>query len=277
MTFYNNYSFTKTFGLNAYKQTIVSTIITIFSLLSFVLLLLKTKSVAGKLYLIPTPLGTGKAQNYLNAESLEIISLIRHFVVEEERTARRFLSSLKLSIPIPELTLYVMNEHTKPQDMVHYLDAIDTGNIGLMSEAGVPCVADPGNLVVRMAHQKGIRVVPLVGPSSIIMALMASGLIGQNFTFNGYLPINSKERMQKVRQLEKRSQTEQQTQIFIEAPYRNMQLLKDVTEACNPATQLCIAADITLETEYIKTLSIKEWKTQSPELHKRPAIFLIQG
>ncbi len=232
---------------------------------------------AGKLYLIPTPLGTGKTQNYLDAESLQIISQIKHFIVEEERTARRFISSLKLGINIPELMLYVMNEHVKPQEMIHYLDAATDNNIGLMSEAGVPCIADPGNVIVQMAHQKGIQVVPLIGPSSIIMALMASGLNGQNFAFNGYLPVQSKERMQKVRQLEKRSQTEHQTQIFIEAPYRNLQLLKDMTEACNPATRICIAVDLTLETEFIKTATAKEWKNKLPEIHKRPAIFLMQG
>lgn len=232
---------------------------------------------AGKLYLIPTPLGTGKAQNYLDAESLQIISQIKHFIVEEERTARRFISSLKLGINIPELTLYLMNEHVKPQEMIRYLDAVDENNIGLMSEAGVPCIADPGNVIVQMAHQKGIQVVPLIGPSSIIMALMASGLNGQNFAFNGYLPVQSKDRIQKIRQLEKRSQMEQQTQIFIEAPYRNLQLLKDMTEACNPATRICIAVDLTLETEFIKTATAKEWKNNLPEIHKRPAIFLMQG
>jgi 16S rRNA (cytidine1402-2'-O)-methyltransferase len=233
--------------------------------------------VSGKLYLIPTPLGTGKAQNYLDEGSLQIISQIKHFVVEEERTARRFISSLRLGVNIPELTLYVLNEHTKPQDILHYLDAAKDQNIGLMSEAGVPCIADPGNLVVEMAHQKGIQVVPLIGPSSIIMALMASGMNGQNFAFNGYLPINSKERIARLRQLEKRSQSERQTQMFIEAPYRNQQMLKDITEACNPATRLCIAVDITLETEFIRTATIKEWRTKLPEIHKRPAIFLLQG
>lgn len=232
---------------------------------------------AGKLYLIPTPLGTGKPQNYLDPESLQIISQIKHFIVEEERTARRFLSSLKIGINIPELILHVLNEHTKPQELLNYLDAIKEGNIGLMSEAGVPCIADPGNLIVQMAHQKGIQVVPLIGPSSIIMALMASGMNGQNFAFNGYLPINSKERVNKIRQLEKRSQSEQQTQIFIEAPYRNLQLLKDITEACNPATKVAIAVDLTLETEFIKSMTVKEWRSNNPEIHKRPAIFLIQA
>ncbi len=232
---------------------------------------------AGKLYLIPTPLGIGKTQNYLDQESLTIISQIKHFIVEEERTARRFLSSLKIGINIPELTLHLMNEHTKPLEMMHYLDPIADQNIGLMSEAGVPCIADPGNLIVQMAHQKGIQVVPLIGPSSIIMALMASGLNGQNFAFNGYLPINSQERVNKLRQLEKRSVTEHQTQIFIEAPYRNMQLLKDITEACNPATRIGIAVDLTLETEFIKTTTVKEWRQKLPEIHKRPAIFLLQG
>ncbi|HEX3007679.1 MAG TPA: SAM-dependent methyltransferase, partial [Bacteroidales bacterium] len=209
--------------------------------------------------------------------SLQIISQIKQFVVEEERTARRFISSLRLGVNIPELTLHVLNEHTKPQDILHYLDAAKDQNIGLMSEAGVPCIADPGNLVVEMAHQKGIPVVPLIGPSSIIMALMASGMNGQNFAFNGYLPINSKERITRLRQLEKRSQSERQTQMFIEAPYRNQQMLKDIVEACNPATRLCIAVDITLETEFIRTATVKEWRAKLPEIHKRPAIFLLQG
>lgn len=235
------------------------------------------KSVAGKLYLIPTPLGAGKSQNYLDAVSLQIIASIKHFIVEEERTARRFLSSLKLSIPIPELKLYLLNEHTNPQEIAHYLNDITENNIGLMSEAGVPCVADPGNQIVMLAHQKGIQVVPLIGPSSVIMALMASGMNGQSFAFNGYLPIQSKERISKIRQLEKRSQTEHQTQIFIEAPYRNMQLLKDMIEACNPNTRICIAVDLSLDTEFIKTLTVKEWKQRLPEIHKRPAIFLLQG
>lgn len=234
------------------------------------------KKAVGKLYLIPTPLGTGKPQNYLDGETLKIISEIRHFVVEEERTARRFLSSLRLGIQIPELTFHLLNEHTKPQDIVHYLDAASEQNIGLMSEAGVPCVADPGNVVVRMAHQKGIQVVPLTGPSSIIMALMASGMNGQNFAFNGYLPVQSKDRMNKLRQLEKRARSEHQTQIFIEAPYRNLQLLKDITEACQPDTLIGIAVDLTLETEFIRTATVREWQKKLPEIHKRPAIFLME-
>ncbi len=232
---------------------------------------------AGKIYLIPTPLGVGRQQNYLDTESLQIIAGIRHYIVEEERTARRFLSSLKLSIPIPELTLHVLNEHTQPQAIAHYLDAITDQNIGLMSEAGVPCVADPGNLIVQIAHQKGIQVIPLIGPSSIIMALMASGMNGQNFAFNGYLPIQSKERISRIRFFEKRSSTEHQTQIFIETPYRNGQLLNDMLEACNPTTRICIAADLSLETEYIKTLTVKDWKQNLPNIHKRPAIILLQA
>jgi 16S rRNA (cytidine1402-2'-O)-methyltransferase len=233
--------------------------------------------VAGKLYLIPTPLGAGRPQSYLDEEALKIISSIRHYVVEEERTARRFLSSLRLGIPIPELTLHLLNEHTKPQEILHYLDAASEHNIGLMSEAGVPCVADPGNLVVRMAHQKGIRVVPLIGPSSIIMALMSSGMNGQNFAFNGYLPVQSKDRISKLRQLEKRSRSEHQTQIFIEAPYRNLQLLKDITEACQPDTRIGIAVDLTLESEFIHTATVREWQKNLPEIHKHPAIFLIEA
>lgn len=259
------------------KSRIIATIIDKFSFLTIAFVKFAKKSVAGKLYLIPTPLETGKAQTYLDAASLNIISQIKHFIVEEERTARRFISSLKLGIQIPELILYVLNEHTKPQEIVNYLDATAKADIGLMSEAGVPCIADPGNQVVMMAHQKGIQVVPLIGPSSIILALMASGLNGQNFAFNGYLPIQSKDRMQKIRQLEKRSQTEGQTQIFIETPYRNLQLLKDMTEACNPATRICIAVDLTTETEFIKTSTASEWKKKLPEIHKRPAIFLMLG
>jgi 16S rRNA (cytidine1402-2'-O)-methyltransferase len=259
------------------KSRIIATIIDKFSFLKIAFVKFAQKSVAGKLYLIPTPLATGKTQTYLDTASLNIISQIKHFVVEEERTARRFISSLKLGIQIPELTLYVLNEHTKPQEIVHYLNAAAHADIGLMSEAGVPCIADPGNQVVMMAHQKGIQVVPLIGPSSIILALMASGLNGQNFTFNGYLPINSKDRINRLRQLEKKSQNEQQTQMFIETPYRNVQLLKDITEACNSNTKICIAVDLTTENEFIRTATVAEWKKSMPEIHKRPAIFLMQG
>lgn len=231
----------------------------------------------GKLYLIPTPLGESKPQNYLDNSALEIIANIKHFIVEEERTARRFLSSLKLGIVISDLSLHLLNEHTSPTETNNYLDTIELGNIGLMSEAGVPCIADPGNLIVQMAHKKGIEVIPFIGPSSIILALMASGLNGQNFAFNGYLPIQNREKMQKIKFLEKRSISESQTQIFIEAPYRNNQLLKDLVETCMPQTRICVAVNLTLPDAFIRTMTAQEWKKNLPDIHKKPAIFLLLG
>lgn len=230
----------------------------------------------GKLYLIPNLLGEGNPEEVLAPNVIKIIRELRYFIVEDIRTARRFLSKVKLPHPIDSLVFFTLNEHTSAKDILHYLDPAKTENIGVLSEAGVPGVADPGADIVRLAHQQGITVMPLVGPSSILMALMASGLNGQSFAFNGYLPVKRPERISKIKFFEKRALTENQTQAFIEAPYRNMQLLEDILQACAPATILVIAADISLETEYIKAQPIEKWKKETlPELHKRPAIFLL--
>jgi 16S rRNA (cytidine1402-2'-O)-methyltransferase len=231
----------------------------------------------GKLYLIPTPLGDNSPAITLPQYNTEIIKNLKHFIVEEERTARRFLKKILPEININELCFSLLNEHTKEHEVIDYLKPIAENSIGLISEAGVPCVADPGNVIVKMAHEKGIEVVPLTGPSSIILALMASGFNGQNFAFNGYLPIQKDERIKALKTYERRSYAEKQTQIFIEAPYRNNQLISDIVSACNPDTYLCVACDISLETQVIATKKIKDWKTKLPDIHKRPAILLIYG
>lgn len=229
----------------------------------------------GKLYLIPNLLGEGDPEEILSPAVIEIIRNIRYFIVEDIRTARRFLSKARVQLPIDSLTFFVLNEHTSLSEIGEYLHPVNDNNIGVLSEAGVPGVADPGADIVRLAHQQGVQVIPLAGPSSILMAVMASGLNGQNFAFNGYLPIKKPERISKIKFFEKRALTENQTQVFIEAPYRNMQLLEDIINTCSPTTMLGIGADISLESEFIKTQTIETWKKKLPELHKRPAIFLI--
>ena len=230
----------------------------------------------GNLYLIPTTLGEQQPADVIPAKVLGIAAQLRHFVVENTRTARRFLRAIDPEFPIDDSDFVELNEHTDLSTIGQYLDACERGeHVGLMSEAGVPAVADPGNAVVAMAHSKGIRVVPLSGPSSIIRSMMASGLNGQNFAFNGYLPVKQPERIRAIRNYEKRSQTEHQTQLFIEAPYRNMALFEDFMQNLHPETRLCIAADLTLETEFVLTLRIAEWPKHKPDLHKRPAIFAI--
>lgn len=230
-----------------------------------------------KLYLIPSGIGEAPLTGVLPLEITRIINEIDYFIVENERTARRFLIKAGIKKPIDSLTFFVLNEHTRQEELENFLRPAENNNIGLISEAGVPCIADPGAVIVKKAHEKGIRVVPLVGPSSILLAMMASGLNGQNFAFNGYLPVKQPDRNNKIKQLEKRSKQENQSQIFIEAPYRNNQLLKDIILSCQPETHLCLAADITEENEMIITKQIKEWAKKTPELHKRPVIFILQG
>jgi 16S rRNA (cytidine1402-2'-O)-methyltransferase len=235
----------------------------------------KINAVKGKLYLIPNLLGDGNPEEVLSPVVIKIIRDIRYFIVEDIRTARRFLSKVKIHHSIDSLTFFVLNEHTLPSEIGEYLHPINDNDIGVLSEAGVPGVADPGADIVSLAHSIGIQVVPLIGPSSILMAVMASGLNGQNFAFNGYLPVKHPERVNKIKFFEKRALSENQTQVFIEAPYRNMQLLEDIINTCSPTTMLGIGADICLESEFIKTQPIECWKKKMPELHKRPAIFLI--
>lgn len=229
-----------------------------------------------KLYLIPTTLGDTGIERVLPPDLTVLISSIKVFIVENIRTARRFLKKVNQSIVIDELTFFELNEHTDKKEISRFLEPIRQGmDIGIISEAGCPAVADPGAEVVKIAHTKNIQVVPLVGPSSILLALMASGMSGQNFAFNGYLPVKNPEKAQQIKFLERRMQTEGQTQIFIETPYRNTQLLDDLLKNCDPETMLCIAVDITLETEFILSKPVAYWKTHIPDIRKRPAIFMI--
>jgi 16S rRNA (cytidine1402-2'-O)-methyltransferase len=229
----------------------------------------------GKLYLIPTLLGDGDPSDVLPENVLEITRKIRYFIVEELKTARRFLSKIKTYHKIDDISFFVLNEHTKATEVGLYLDPIENSDIGLISEAGVPGIADPGAEIVKIAHKKKIQVVPLTGPSSILLAMMASGLNGQNFAFNGYLPVKQHERISRIRHYEKRAISENQAQIFIETPYRNKQLLDDILTTCLPSTLLCIACNITLPDEFIATRSMDEWKKNIPDLHKKPGIFIL--
>ncbi len=233
----------------------------------------------GVLYLIPTALGDETDQRRVFPEyNLGIINTLIHFVVEDERSARRALKKMGIITPISDLKLLTLNKHTKQGEINNYLKpALEGLSIGLLSEAGCPAIADPGAEVVNLAHQLGIKVVPLVGPSSILLAIMASGLNGQSFAFHGYLPIDQKEKSKKIKDLEFYSKQHRQTQLFIETPFRNQKLLEDLLNTCSANTQLCIATDITLPTEIIKTNSVDYWRKNIPNLHKRPAIFLILG
>uniref|UniRef100_UPI003216961F SAM-dependent methyltransferase n=1 Tax=uncultured Draconibacterium sp. TaxID=1573823 RepID=UPI003216961F len=228
------------------------------------------------LYLVPNVLAEGDWQNVMPAQVHSILTETRHFIVENIRTARRFMKQVNREINIDECTFYEINKRTKAQDLPRFLKPLAEGkDIAVISEAGCPGVADPGADVVRIAHQKGFKVVPVVGPSSILLALMASGLNGQNFAFKGYLPVKPNERIKEIAALEKRIRSEKQTQIFIETPYRNNQLIADLLKACSPSTLLCIAANITGEDEFIVTKTIKDWKSKVPDLHKQPVIFLL--
>lgn len=228
------------------------------------------------LYLIPNLLGETPVEQVLPAYNHEIIMGIRHFIVEDVRTARRFLKQVDRSIDIDQLTFYTLNKHTKPDEISGMLKPLEEGNaMGVISEAGCPAVADPGADVVAIAQRKGLKVVPLVGPSSIILAVMGSGFNGQSFAFNGYLPIEPDERIKTLKRFEQRAYTENQTQLFIETPYRNAKMLADILKACRPQTHLCIAAGLTTKDEYIKTRTIKDWNGKLPALEKIPCIFLI--
>jgi len=233
---------------------------------------------SGKLFLIPAPLGDGDVLSVIPQGTLDILQKLQFFIVEELRPARRYLKKAGIKTPIEELNFFELNEHTPEKDIPALLQPVLEGNhMGLLSEAGAPAVADPGASLVALAHRRNIEVIPLVGPSSLLLALMASGLNGQSFAFAGYLPVKSRERQQRIRQLEKRSVIERQTQLFIETPYRNHALLNDLLLCCNPATHLCIAANITMPDAYIHTKTISEWKKTTVAIHKKPCIFLLQG
>ncbi len=229
----------------------------------------------GKLFLVPTVISEGALET-IPSSVTDALKNLNHFLVEDVRTARRFLSSLKIYASIESLHFSVLNKDTKDVELKEMFAPIFSGeNMGVLSESGCPGVADPGALAVNFAHQKNIQVVPLVGPSSILLALMASGLNGQQFAFHGYLPIDSKEVSQKIKTLEKESAQKNQTQIFIETPYRNNQLLKHMVDSLNPNTRLCIAVDLTGKNEFVKTLAVADWRKNIPTLVKEPAVFLF--
>lgn len=230
----------------------------------------------GKLYLIPATLGESSYEAIFPNFNKELILSIDTFIIEDLRSARRFLKSLKYPGNFDNVNFYLLNEHTEPEETSQYLDDIIEGkDVGILSEAGMPCIADPGNVIVQMAHRKEIDVVPLIGPSSIFLSLAASGFNGQNFSFLGYIPINPNERSNYLKEIEKKVWKLNQTQIFIEAPYRNLKLFESIVQSCSPNTMLCIACDITLGTEFIRTKSIAEWKKIKPDIHKRPTVFLL--
>lgn len=229
-----------------------------------------------KLYLVPNVLSEGDWQNVLPAQLFQILTNTRYFIVEDVRTARRFLKQVNKEINIDECTFYELNKRTNYSEIPKYLKPIEQGfDVAVISEAGCPGIADPGADVVKIAHQNEYNVLPIVGPSSIVLALMASGLNGQNFAFKGYLPVKPNERVKEIQLLEKRVQSQHQTQIFIETPYRNNHLINDILKTCSATTLLCIAANITGENEFISTKTIQQWKGKVPDLHKQPAIFLL--
>jgi len=233
----------------------------------------------GTLYLIPVTLGEDNITQVLPPDVVSIAQGLDNFVVESEKSARHFLSTIKTIKPVRELSLNLLNEHTEHKGVAALLAPLLAGkDLGLMSDAGCPGVADPGAKLIELAHQKGIRVVPFVGPSSILLSLMASGLNGQQFAFLGYLPVDKTQRNQKLKEIEKRSLTHKETQLFIETPYRNQHMLEAIVSICQPNTRLCVACDISLTTELITSKTIATWKKSPlPDLHKRPTIFLLQA
>ena len=232
---------------------------------------------AGTLYLIPVPLGPTAPQESLPANVLATVRPLTYFVVEQAKTARAFLKAAGTDLPLQELQLQELNEHTKANELDRLLEPLRAGHdVGLLSEAGCPAVADPGANLVALAQQENIRVVPLIGPSSLLLALMASGLNGQRFAFQGYLPAKEVERTKMLRDLESESKKRQQTQLFIETPYRNRAMFDAILQACQPTTRLTVATDLTLPGEFVLTRTIAAWKKQTPpEIERRPTVFLL--
>lgn len=221
-------------------------------------------------------LGDTEIERVLPSFNREVIKSVKYFIVENIRTTRRFLKKVDRDIDIDSLSFVELNKHTTPESISTYLEPLEKGNsIGVISEAGCPAIADPGADVVAIAQRKGLKVVPLIGPSSILLSLMASGFNGQSFAFHGYLPIEKGDRVKKIKALEQLVYSEHQTQIFIETPYRNNKMIEDLISVCRPQTKLCIAANITCDDEFIRTRSLKDWKKSIPELSKIPCIFLI--
>ena len=233
-------------------------------------------STTGKLYLIPTRLGDNPPLEVLPLSIKKVIENLNHYIVENEKTARRFIKRISPKKSQNSLKIKVLNKFTDVLELSTFLDPCTRGeSVGILSEAGCPGIADPGSEIVQLAHNKNIKVIPLVGPSSVFLALMSSGMNGQNFAFNGYLPIDKSERRNELKRLERLSFEQGQSQLFIETPYRNNKLLEDLIGILQPNTRLCIACDITLPTELIKTKTISDWKKSTVDLHKRPAIFII--
>ena len=230
----------------------------------------------GTLVLIPTTLGDNEPLEVLPLSVKKAVENLDHFIVENEKSARRFIKRIAPRKSQPSLKLFVLDKYTTETEAKQYIDVILSGtSVGLLSEAGVPAIADPGANIVLHAHRHNIRVVPMVGPSSITLAMMSSGLNGQNFAFNGYLPIDKHERKVAIKELEKLSKAKNQSQIFIETPYRNDAMFSDLVRVLTPGTLLCVATDITLKTESIVTRTVSEWKQKKPDLKKRPSIFII--
>lgn len=232
---------------------------------------------SGTLFLIPAPLGDESIAWLPEAERAKVLHLT-HFVVEAEKTARKHLKALGINTPIRELAMSTLNEHTAATDVAALLQPLlDGHDLGLISEAGCPAVADPGAQLVALAHERGVRVEPLIGPSSILLALMASGANGQCFAFHGYLPVDAADKAKIVKELEQRSRQRNETQVFIETPYRNNALLQQLRDTLSPATRLAVACDLTLPSQTIVSRRVKDWPKDAPDLHKRPAIFIIHA
>ena len=230
----------------------------------------------GKLYLIPTRLGDNPPLEVLPLSIKKIIEKLDYYIVENEKTARRFIKRVVPNKSQPNLKLEILNKYTDPSELNTFLNpCLEGTSVGILSEAGCPGIADPGADIVAIAHEMDIKVIPLVGPSSILLALMSSGMNGQSFTFNGYLPIDKHERKQTIKTLEKRSFEHNQSQLFIETPYRNNQMLADLSSTLHPNTKVCVACDLTLPSEFIKTKVAKNWKNNTEDLHKRPTIFIL--
>ena len=233
----------------------------------------------GRLFLIPVTLGKSSTESVLPISVIDCAKQLAYFIAENAKSARAFLKSLPSELPLQQINICELNEHTSPDELAGLLSPLLSGNdVGLISEAGCPAVADPGTNLVALAHKRGISVIPMVGPSSILLALMASGLSGQNFSFHGYLPAKADQREKRIRELEKDSRLEKRTQVFIETPYRNKQMLESLTATCAANTKISIATDLTLDSEYIATKTCNEWhKQEFPAIDRRPTVFLLQA
>ncbi|MDH4456271.1 MAG: SAM-dependent methyltransferase [Candidatus Methylopumilus sp.] len=231
----------------------------------------------GTLYMVPVTLGDDNLSFVIPADVIQLVKGLEYFVVENEKSARRFLGTVKSNKPVRELNFQLLNEHTAEKDLPELIAPLLAGhNVGMLSEAGCPGIADPGATLAALAHRKGIKVSPLVGPSSILLSLMASGFNGQQFTFLGYLPSDKAARVTKLKEIEKQSERLNETQIFIETPYRNQHMLEDILASCNANTKLCIARNVSLEAELVVSKTIAEWKKNAlPDLHKQPTVFLL--